>query len=335
MTKARRDVGGLWLVCSDDGFRWRSHLDRPVIPGWPDTFTNFFFDQRISRWVLYTRPSIVAGPPRAIRMIARRESDDLIHWDEEQIVLDTDDRDAPAVGTVVETPGVPPRGRDRQFYGMTVTPWHGIYLGFAAMYDVVLGNMWCELVHSFDGIAWRREPTREPFIRLGQAGAWDSGMISYIPAGCPVAMGDDLYVYYEGMNYTHHEALDRHGKPDAVRGLGAVRLPFGRLVGYVSDEVRGALLTNTFYLDELPLHINADAADGSLLCSICTAAGKPMPGYTEAEAQPIRGFDGWAEVQYTGKNSLDELVGERVRLRISVKRAAVYGFSTGRSEPEA
>ena len=93
---------GLQVVYSDDGLRWTAYEENPVYRGWPDTYNHGFFDQRIGRFVAYIRPNIHAGPVHVNRMMARIESEDLVTWTNEEVVLDTDDRDAPAVGTVNE-----------------------------------------------------------------------------------------------------------------------------------------------------------------------------------------------------------------------------------------
>ena len=88
---------------------------------------------------------------------------------------------ASAVGTRNEArlqDGTPyPRGRDKQFYGLTVSVLQpDLYLGLASVYEPPSGLMWIELVHSYDGINWIREPNREPFIDRGSEESWDTGI---------------------------------------------------------------------------------------------------------------------------------------------------------------
>ena len=126
--------GGLHLAYSEDGLHWLAYPENPVYRGWPDTSNNFFYDRRLGRYVLYLRPSqkLHAGPPDVNRLVSRAESDDLVHWHGERIVLDTDARDAPAAGTITDggPGGCYPRGRDRQFYGMNVRPYADCILGW-------------------------------------------------------------------------------------------------------------------------------------------------------------------------------------------------------------
>jgi len=342
--------GGLCLAHSDDGLRWSAYPENPVRPGSSDTYNNFFFDERLGRYVAYIRPNVHAGPSRVNRLVARIESDDMLGWENQQIVLDTDDRDAPPQGTInvaKDALGYP-RGRHRQFYGLTVTPHQDLYLGFASLYDAASGHMWCELVHSYDGADWRRESTREPFIPIGPEGAWDSGMASFITAGCPMRISDYWYVYYTGTNFDHHHRIHAMEDKGEVRMVGAVRLRQGRLVGYhtgspeqaaqVRDGARevppawvdrGDLLTRPFELTGSALFVNADASSGTVAIEICKADGKAIPGFSREEAVPLQEDGVRLPVTFQGARSLASLQEQRVRLRVHLTRASVYGLAFG------
>ncbi len=342
--------GGLCLAYSDDGLRWKAYPENPVRVGSSDTYNNFFFDERLSRYVAYIRPRIHAGPSRVNRLVGRIESEDMVHWGNDRVVLDTDERDAPAQGTInigKDTLGYP-RGRDKQFYGLTVTPHQDLYLGFASFYDVVPGTMWSELVHSYDGVHWRREPKRDPFIPLGPEGAWDCGMVFFISAGSPVPIGDYWYIYYTGTNWDHHFQIRSMKEKGRLRMIGAVRLKRGRLVGYETGRVeetghesngaravppdradKGDLLTRPFEMGGSALFLNADAKSGSVVVEICDATGQPLPGLSQKEAIPIREDGLRLPVSFQGGASVAKLRGQSVRLRIHLVRASVYGLALG------
>jgi len=325
--------GGLSLAYSDDGLRWTAYEENPVRVGSSDTFNIFCYDDRIERYVAYVRPLIHAGPPRVNRLVARIESEDLVHWENEQIVLDTDDRDAPALGTVNEATHPDgtgyPRGRDKQFYGLTVTPHQEVYLGFASLYDVVPGTMWVELMHSYDGIQWRREPQRGPLIGLGGDDAWDSGLVYFPNAGCPVAVGDDWLIYYAGTNFDHHHRTRSRGDLGEFRATGAVRLKRGRLVGYEAGDVPGDLLTRTFPWNGNELFLNADAHGGSIAVEICAANGQSIRGFSRKETASVTEDGVRVPVAFEAGGSLASLQGRQVRLRMYLKRASVFGISLG------
>ena len=348
-TSAPKVGGGLYLAHSDDGLHWNAYPENPIRFG-GDTYNNFLYDERIGRYVAYVRPRIHAGPPRVNRLMSRIESQDMIHWANEQVVLDTDDRDAPAQGRIRpenDTLGYP-RGRDVQFYGLTATRHQDIYLGFAPVYDSASGLMSCELVHSDDGITWQREPRREAFIPLGPEDSWDCGMIGFVSAGCPVTIGDYWYVYYTGMNWDHHFNIRGTGKKERVRLVGAVRLKRGRLIGYHTGPVEGAgqergsgrqvpldwrnkgeLLTRPFKLDGSRLFVNVDAKSGSAAVEICGIDGVPFPGFSRDDAIPVQQDSLRSEARFRGAMSIGQIRGKEVRLRIHLEKASVFGVGFG------
>ena len=325
--------GGLHLFHSEDGLRWTAYPENPVWHGWPDQYNNFFYDPRLKRYVAYVRPRTHAGPHSVNRLVARIESEDLVHWHGERVVLDTDDFDAPAAGTVDEARHADgtgyPRGRDVQFYGMTVTPHQDGYLGFASPYDVVSGTMWCELVHSRDGITWKREAKRDPFIPLGTDGAWDSGLVAFVATGCPCPVGDDWLFYYSGTNFDHHYKIRGMAERGRVRAIGAASVRRGRLVGYEAGPRTGQLLTKTFTVDAPGLFLNAAADRGEVRVEICHENGHPHGKLASRDAVPITDDALRAPVRFSGGRSFGDMRGRTVRLRIHVTDATVFGLAFG------
>ncbi len=314
---------GICAAYSDDGLRWTAYPENPAYrPDGSDTYNNFLFDTRIGRYVLYHRPHphMHAGASRANRLVARVESDDLLRWDNARCVLDTDASDAPAFSEVDKA-----RGRDLQFYAMAVTQYQDFYLGMANLLNELTGEMDVRLVYSFDGIDWRREPVEEAFI-APTPDAWDSGMISFVSASCPLRMGDDLYFYYGASNMTHNYKIMNEEKGLRMRlGLGIVKK--GRLVGYHAGSAEGELLTRPFVLDHSLLTLNADAASGEIKSALVAEDGTPIPGYSMNEADPIRkdGFE--LPLRWNDKADLRNLAGKKIRLRITARNAALFGLS--------
>lgn len=320
---------------SDDGLHWTAYPENPCFcPGGSDTYNNFFFDTRIGRYVLFHRPhpNIHAGWARVNRLVARIESDDLVRWDwsSARCVLDTNDRDAPAIRSRKRPEKrAKARGRDKQFYGMTVTQYHNFYLGFALLLDEsrpVPGWMDVRLVHSFDGIDWRREPVDTPLIDSSpEFGHWDSGLICSLPTGTPVRMGDALHFYYSAFNMSHGYKMMTNEKTVKMRlGLGIVKR--GRLVGYHAGDDEGELLTRPFILDKPCLLLNANAARGQVRAALAHGDGRPVRGCAKDDCEPISqdGLD--LPLRWKGKADLSDLTGKKVRLRIAARNAALYAI---------
>lgn len=319
-------VGDRSFAWSDDGLHWTFYPENPVLdPGGSDTFNNFHFDRRIGRYVYYHRPPkrIHAGDWRQVnRLVARIESDDLIHWDwgSARCVLDTDARDAPAVSYEKEL-----RGRDVQFYSMTVAPYQDFYIGFANRLNEVTGVMDQRLVHSYDGFDWRRAPLETPIIET-TPNAWDCGMIGFVAAGSPLLLGDELCIYYGGINWNHNkEIVD--GRDTIYPGLGIASVKRGRLIGYHAGDEKGELLTRPFTLQSPHLSLNADAADGEITAAVFHGDGTPVSNLAADQAQPIHdnGLD--LPLRWNDETVMTSLVGQRIRLRLTGRNAAMYAIS--------
>ena len=327
LTNPRPTGPGLHLAWSDDGLHWRADPANPVMPGWQDSYISHFFDTRVGRYVLYHRPDWVhAGPPRAQRLVARSESDDLVQWDNTRVVLDTDARDAPAVATAADhemDKEVGYRaGRDVQFYGMCVQPYNGFYLGIAQLYSEVAGWVKALLLHSHDGVDWRREPKETELIPRDPRPGWDSEMI-YVTGAAPV--GDRLHLYYTGWNMDHHRKVPC---PPLRQGLGVATLARGRLVGYVAGDERGEILTRPFTLTDTALFLNADASRGQAKAGLTDVNATWLPGLSYDEAEPIH-QDG-LDLPLTWRNAdLRSFVGQTVRLRITARHTTLHAFAVG------
>jgi hypothetical protein len=310
---------GLSFAFSDDGIHWQALEQNPVLTGWMDTGNVFFFDTRINQYVIYGRPNaFVDRVTHANRLIGRSQSPDLIHWTPYHSVLDTDDLDADpmafldeaalrAGGTVTKaqqaaawqaiTEGATKaersliRGRNRQWYGLTVFPYADLYLGVGMMYDIPSGHMWLELLHSQDGLDWRRETIRKPWLEF-QQGRWDYPM--QIPiASPPVRVGDEDWIYYSATRKGHHESTNEMtadaGK-EPLRVIGACRLKRDRWAGYIAGARQAELLTQPMTGPVSHIELNARVSQGGeLRVELCDANGKTLDGFALADCSPITG----------------------------------------------
>jgi hypothetical protein len=338
---------GMWVAHSDDGIHWIADPASPVIRGWRDTSSALLYDERRSKYVWYGRPAAYAATAmHANRLIACQQSDDLVHWTPDRTILDTDDADADPFSLLDEAvlragwdrasaegraaawaaltegqcadSGRPlVRGRNRQFYGITPFPYAGLYLGIAWMYDLPSGDMWTELVHSYDGLQWRREPVRVPFVpRL-------PGTCTCTVASPPIAVGDEVWIYDSINNRTHHGVPN----PAVAKGIRIVALPRDRWVGYVAGEIQGELLTQVMDRpDDLRLNAAAEPA-GWLRVEVADAGGRPLDGLTRDECEPLlEDRLDWRPAWQSGK-TLSGVADRAIRLRIHARRASVFALT--------
>lgn len=326
---------GLCLAHSEDGVHWTAYPENPLVPGWHDTSACFFYDPRTQQYAIYTRPPIHAGPAGANRKVARLASPDLIRWSLPQVVLDTDDLDAPASPETLHEKGMTtPRGRDKQFYGITAFPYAELYLGLAWMYDVVPGMIGIELVHSYDGIDWRREPLRPLYLTVNRPEGLRGNMFVTM-SNPPIAVGEELWIYFSGTDRTHHVPPDPT-KPRDVR-IELAALPRDRWIGYSAGDREGFLLSKPF---DWPaggrLALNASVeAGGEIRVEFCDELGQKMTGQHLGEIAPLAGPADSVSIPVaagpgagvSAKTVLSMPTRGPVRLRVAMKRARLFGWS--------
>ena len=216
---------------------------------------------------------------------------------------------------------------------MIVRPYTNLYLGLAPVLDTVSGADWVEMLHSFDGIQWQREPDRKPFL-LGVEGQWDSPSI-YFMAAAPILAKDKLLFYYGGTNMPHLangkaflgwlEGLRTHTPTPYVRS-GPGNGSTGTIGGLCGK-------TGPRRVAHPAVSIERAGIDAQRRCR--TGRGERRPGrrgrganggLTMQDAQPIRSNGLDLPLQWKGKHALDHLVGQTVRLRIAATNAALYGL---------
>jgi len=324
---------GICLAHSDDGLRWRGYPENPVISGWHDTQSVVFYDPRCRRYRLYMRPPVYANrAAHANRKIALAESDDLVRWSIPRVVLDTDEADGPAFAEFAERPDLPPRGRVKQFYGLTAFPWEDGYVGLAWLYDVPPGRIAVELVHSPDGVVWRREPGRDAYLADGRpAGLAGTMVVTF--ASPPVPVGDELWFYVSASLRIHHEKHSddprKHHRPYLLAVLR------GRWVGYRAGEREGELLTRALPPAERPTALNLRlGGGGEAAVEVCDDWGQPLAAGGETKPLTLAGpIDGVSvPIDLAGQVPPGRTAGP-LRMRIRLRRGTIFGWSSPNGPP--
>jgi len=350
---------GFCLAYSDDGLHWTAYAGNPFRFQSSDTYNTLIYDPRREEYAIFCRPRYARGgvDPRAVTRIA---SKDLVHWGPERIILQTDDRDAPAHGrrkfrgrTGEALNALYTRGRELQFYGFTPALYQDLYIGLALVYDTFSSLGWYELVHSYDGLEWKREPMREPFI-AGTPDTWSAGMVGYLAAGCPVEIGEHYYFYTQGSNLRHGWTPISMKDKGRLRFIMAARVKKGRFVGYATGvhrpfdreraaikippywQDRGMLMTRPFRLACEKIFLNASVQEGGSItvelrsgldAEPTSSTVALMKAYNSESATPIRAVDA-VKIPVTFANAdLKPLRGQMIRVLIHLDKATVYGLS--------
>ena len=261
-----------------------------------------------------------------IRAVAMRTSEDGSNWSQEKTVLEADWRDP----------------QDTQFLELCPVEVPGGFVAFATTYSPILQTMFPQIAVSRDGINWWM-PDRRPALHNPPLGDWGAGMIWQMKD--PIVFGDDLFLYYGGVEGLHGEILDsRFGPRLAARGETVIgrrtpTLPFSSalcrarwnfhrlyaLVPSAGGPVEGRAVTHE--LRNLPgrsVEVNVLAkTPGSFTAAFLDASGKTIAGFTRAECQPVQGDHSRVALRWTGGDRAPQ---SAVRVAFHLHRSFLYGF---------
>ena len=174
-----------------------------------------------------------------------------------------------------------------------------------------------------DGVTWQRDRYTDKFLDVDpKVGSWDHAM-SWV--GSPVAVGDEVYLYYAGYRWGHkyHHSVDRQ--------IGLVKIKRDRYVARTAGEAGGTLTTPQVAIQGDKLLLNADAQKGEIRVQVCDASGKAIPGLTFADCQPVKGDALDVAVQWS-KASLADVRGKTVVLEFSIKNASLFAVEVAQTK---
>jgi hypothetical protein len=175
-----------------------------------------------------------------VRVLARAESADFVHWDNEQII--------------VEPPDDAPLGD--QSYGMSVRFYNGLYLGFLNHFNGMNGHIRPVLAWSYDGIHFNINYDHY-LIDCGDKGQWDAGMV--LCGNMMDGVGDRLCLYYGG---TDHD----HSRPDSEL-TGGIGRAWIRKEGFAS-LTGGVIITKPIMISKNRLSLNMRGQAGVELIDV-------------------------------------------------------------------
>ena len=355
---------GHWAWClsfSPDGLRWNPHPGNPVYTGAGDDGSFLGWDDDHDCYAAYLRPCMWKPGEREIeadghdgtsgdlhgwhrggpapidddmkrfphrRLIGRATTVNFEDWSTTSTVIAPDNGDPTAVG----------------FYSMPVYRYQGWYIGLVYMLygepeEPVIrkkGLMDIQLAASRDGIAWSRIGGHCPLIPRGRRGSFDAGMVG--PNNGLIEKDGKIWLYYNGWTGEHREtkAYRRANDPglyDMGRLGSGTGLAWLRQDGFVSldsGEDEGVMISQAETANGSDLMINAVThGDGGVIrAEIMRADGKPVPGYSGADAAEFRGDSIGAVMTWAGK-PLAALPEGTYRLRFLMRHTSLYSYLLG------
>lgn len=235
------------------------------------------------------------------RVVHWAESDDFIHWEHEQEVLDTDELDRPTSNIQLA-----------QVFQMG-----GYYLAFLNVHDE-RGHFDQQLAYSHDGIHWKR-PWRGNVLGVGAPGQFDAGMAAGMQP--PIVTESQMIMYYGGYADGHS------GDPGAI-GIGrATMRKDGFACWKTYGEQIGTLETVVLSKKEDALYLNIDSEAGWITAALLDENGNVLSGYNHADCEAIRAdsashINCVIPVSWNGKTGLPSI--DKVKVQLRFQNTSVY-----------
>jgi hypothetical protein len=179
------------------------------------------------------------------------------------------------------------------------------------------GMGYTTLTWTRDGETWKRDYRKDAFLNPNpNVGTWDHAM-SWVSSVAPV--GDELYIYYAGFRWghKHQRSIDRQ--------IGLVKMMRDRYVARQAGEQEGVITTPLVTMSAKAMTLNADAVGGEVRLQVTDAEGKPLPGFSFADCQPIESDALDEPVQF--HRQLSELKEKAVHLEFKLRNARLFAFS--------
>ena len=325
-------TGQFHIHSSPDGLHWKKFARIDPGPGGWDTQSIIFWDPNLKRYALFTRFWANRDDrEHRFRTVRRLESDDLLKWENQSIVMQADADDLATHETPTKQPPVDYYGADvfryteaEDTYIMLAQPfWHWYRregtsgLG-PSTFDV-------RLAVSRNGKSFQRVGKRRPFLPGGPDGRFDSRFVWAMPD--PVRMDDELWIYYVGMNRDHDGVLDPAASGKLLSGISRAVL---RLDGFVSADAGyngGTITTPTIRFQGQRLELNVQTSGGgSVLVEVLDESGKPLSGFSKSDALPVVGDSVRMPVAWKSPADVGTLAGHPIRLRFHMQDCKLYAF---------
>jgi hypothetical protein len=281
------------------------------------------FDPARQKYVLYGRtrkalPEVIAAWQTnswfnnwfSGRAVARIESADFLTWD----FTKPDTAPVALTADLQDKPGT-------EIYSMKVFPYEGIYIGLVQVFHATPDDstLDVQLAVSRDSIHFERVGDRGVFIPLGAAGSWDRFNLS-LANNDPIAVGDELRIYYGGRMY-RHGPYNGPDKGPEKSGIGFATIKRDRFVALEASFDKGEIVTRPVNLKSSVLHLNAKADFGEIIVEVQNTQGKVL-----ARSKPIQldGVD--VPVEWSHEFAVPN---EPVTLRIKLQNARLFALWCG------
>jgi len=312
-----RDSVGLVPYYSADGIHWKKlTTKRGIYKGAFDSQNVAFWSESEKQYICYFRTFKTIDGKR-IRTISRSTSPDFVNWTE------------PVEMSYGNTP--PEHLYIQQTSPYFRAPHIYVAIGARLLPDQQIGT---DEQYARLGVAKSQyKGSSEPFFMTTRGGSvYDrTFMESFIKPG--IGLNNwSARTNYPALNVvqTGETEMSLYVNQDYTQPTSHLRRYSMRLDGFTSltaPYAGGTATTRTFTFQGNELEINyATAAAGVIRIEIQDQNGKPIPGYTLNDADPIIGNEIRRSVTWKGKSDVGSLSGKQIKLHITMKDADLYSL---------
>lgn len=307
-------TGAMIGMHSPDGLRWTQY-EKPILEEWHDTHNVVAWCPDRQKYVGYFR-----GFHAGRRAISYADTSDFSKW--------------PATSMLVH--GLPFDQPDAQLYSNCYTRYPGVpqlHLMFPAIYHLGDDNVDGELAVSLDGKMWSRHANK-PIIRNGGPGELTAGHIYPEPNLIRSKQHGELRLLLRAGTRYHNEWYNDKLRDSAPyrNNVAWAKWPEDRMGGIRADgegqftlqmQVCGDRLLANF-TTEVDGHIEFELVDRLTWPPIKTAG---LAGFTFEKCDDLAGDATHQLVTWNGSGDLSSLKGQRVAVRVRMKRATLYSLT--------
>jgi len=330
---------GYNTMVSPDGLHWTRHSPKPICPG-ADVITGYYDESR-KLWVALGKIGTrIRGHQRRVFYLVT--SADFETWTSPELAIYPDlEDDSGSLGRVeqvrsmLDQPDDPAEMRT-EFYGVGFYPAESCTLGFPwvftinsrARYGNQEGPFELQLAVTRDLRNWQR-PFRIPCVARGAVGDWECGIQQ--TAARAIRIGDEIWLYYCGANYTHGTPVlyrpdDPGRKTKYTSSIGLAKWKLDRFVSADGLTANGKLTTVPVVFSGNRLELNArTGAGGSIQAELLDAARKRLEGFKPSIR--FQGDELRATIRWSDSAPLATLKGNPVTLLFHLNKAELYSFA--------
>ena len=310
-----------YVATSKDALDWNTDTPYQISEHASDTANNIFYNEVLQKYQIICRGAHVD------RRIVTLFSEDLKNWSDPQVVL------SPTPFDVDFT----------QYYGMTVYPETGYFLGFLQLYytdedDTVwtkmAGKVDAALTYSYDGIIWNRAST-EPMV--DRPAPPDYGFTTIYFSNMNESPGGKEWILAAGGSRTDHGWGFKPAYPDSelsdyVKENGNNRLLFYKIrkhgfAGMESYGLKAKLQMKRMRLEGPKLSFNICAPTGTVRYRLINPDNfLPYEGFDFDNCTPFTGDDIELIPQWENK-SIKELIGKYIMIEFELHTAILYSIT--------